>query len=73
MDGSPAKENECEYKERDRRLKKQLINKIINNDMMIEIIKELTVVKMINKLKGDQVSKLTKIEEVQRVQKYLTQ
>ena len=35
-------ENECDYKEKDRRLKEQCINSINDDDIMIEIIKELT-------------------------------
>ena len=35
------KENECDYKEIDRRLKELFINGIHDNDMMPEIIREL--------------------------------
>ena len=39
------KANECKYKERDRRLKEQFINGINDDDMMTEIISELSVFK----------------------------
>ena len=38
---------ECNYKEIDRQLKEQFIHKLNNNDMLEEIIRELTKVRKI--------------------------
>ena len=43
------KANECEYKEGDKRLKEQFINRINDDKMMSEIIKELTTIKRLMK------------------------
>ena len=37
--------NECKYKERGRRLEEHFINRINDDDMLTEIIKELSVIK----------------------------
>ena len=42
MDHLIIKANKCEYKERDGSLKEQFINEINDDDMMTEIIRELT-------------------------------
>ena len=64
-----VKANECKYEERDRRLKTiQFINGI-NDDMMTEIIRELSVIKKTNEKTSEQVLSWTRRVEEQRAQK----
>ena len=44
------KANEYGYKEKDRKLKEQFIDGINDNDMMTEIIRELTAIKKTNEI-----------------------
>ena len=39
---------ECEFKEQDGRLKEQIVNNVNDNDMIAEIIRELTCIENIN-------------------------
>ena len=48
MEHLKIKADECGYKERDIRLKEQLINGINDNYMMTQIIKEVTTIKKTN-------------------------
>ena len=48
--------NECEYKEKDRRLEGQFINGINYDNMMTEIIQELTLVKKTSEITSEYVS-----------------
>ena len=65
---SSGGENECEYKDRDRRLKEKLING--NNDaMMTEIIKDLTAMKRENEKTSVKVFSWARRGETQRAQK----
>ena len=50
------KANGCKYKEKDRRLKEIFINRISDKHIMIEIIKELTVIKNTNEIMKDKYS-----------------
>ena len=44
-----AKVDECKYRESDRKLKEQFIYVINDNDMMTKIIRDLPVIKKMNK------------------------
>ena len=50
---------------RDRRLKDQFINGIVNDDVMIEIIRELTILKTMNDITSEQVQNWAKRVEAQ--------
>ena len=62
-----VKANECECKDRDKRLKEQFI--INDDEMMTEIIKELAIIKKTNEIIGVSVMHWVKKVDVQRVQK----
>ena len=48
-------ESECDYKEKVRKLKELFINGMNDDDMMTEIIRELTTIKKTNEITSDQV------------------
>ena len=57
MDGPPQNKSKCCYKEKDRRLKDQFINSINDyddNDMMTEIMRELTAIKNTSEITSKQ-------------------
>ena len=62
-----VKANECEYKERARMLKEQLINGIGDNDMMAKIMKNSIMIKKTTEITREQALNWTKGLEVQRV------
>ena len=64
------KENKCRYIKKERRLKEQLMNGI-NNDMMTEIIRELTAIKKTNEIPTEKILALARRVEEQRAQKAL--
>ena len=49
------KANECGYKEKERRVKEQLTNGIHDDDMMTEIIRELTTIEKTNDVTNEHV------------------
>ena len=49
------KASKYDYKEKDRRLKEQFINGINDEDMMTEIIRELTKIQKTNEVTSEQV------------------
>ena len=53
MDHQRLKANECGYKEKEKSLKVHFINGISDDEMMIEIIRELTVIKETNKVMSE--------------------
>ena len=55
MNHLTGKANGCEEKERDRRLKEQFINGIIDDNMTTEIIREPAVKKVNNEITSKQV------------------
>ena len=64
-----VKANECEYKQREKRMKEQFINELNYNKIITEIIKELTTIKKTNEITGDQMLSWTKRVEAQTAQK----
>ena len=67
------KANKCGEKEKDRKLKEQFTNGINDDDMMTEIIRELTTIKKTKEVTCQQVFTRTRKVEIQRVQNALTQ
>ena len=63
------KSNKCGYKEEDRMLKEQLINDIKNDDMMIELIRELTTIKKNSELAIEHILYCARRVEAERAQK----
>ena len=59
------KENKYSYKEKDRRLQEQFINGKTDNDMMTNIIRELTTIKKTDEIPSRQVLCWARIVEVQ--------
>ena len=65
------KANYCSYKEKDKRLKQLLINSINDDDMMTEIIKELTQTQKMNEITSGQMLSWARKVKVQQAQKTL--
>ena len=65
------KANECEYKEKDRRLKEQFINGINDDEMKTEIIWELNAVKKTSEITSTQELAWARRLEAERTQKAL--
>ena len=63
--------NECDYKEKDRRLKDKFINDINDDDTMTKIIMELTTFKKTNEIPSEQVLYWARRMEVQIAQKVI--
>ena len=59
---------ECNFKEIDRQLKEQFIHKLNDNDMMVEIIKDITKNEENKDVTGNQVLLWPRQVEVQRTQ-----
>ena len=55
MDYLRIKANKCGHKERDKKLKEQFINGINDDDLMMKITRELTVIKKTNEITSKQV------------------
>ena len=66
---SEKKGNECNYKEKDGRLKEQFINGINDDDEITDIMRELTTIKKANESTSEQVLPWAGRVEVQRAQK----
>ena len=69
MHGLP--QNECKYNKKDWRLKEQFSNDVSSNEMMIEIIWELTADKKMSEMTSEQILVLARMLKAQRAQKCL--